>query len=281
MQATNYPECGDVCFSAFELLPDVYHIRSNYGELVFLTLLVGSERALLVDTGYGYGDLPAFVRSITDKPLTVVNSHGHSDHNGGNFQFPEAWQFHCDIEPSLWTRCEEITSNILDFCPPPEAGGFDFDAFMNYDPATTRPLSDGQVFDLGNMTVQTILVGNHSPGSCVFYCPERKLLVAADAVGPAVSLGNEESSSVEYHLQQLLKLQQLPFEHILAGHSDRLIPRSEMECYIHVAQNIDQALYGRYKSALSPSRVQRMYYLTHENGDTGIIILPKPAGAKR
>ena len=172
------------------------------------------------------------------------------------------------IEPSLWTRCEEIISNILDFCPPPEAGGFDFDAFMNYDPATTLPLTDGQVFDLGNMTVQTILVGNHSPGSCVFYCPERKLLVAAAAVGPAVSLGNEESSSVEYHLEQLLKLQQLPFEHILAGHSDRLIPRSEMECYIHVAQNIDQALYGRYKSALSPSRVQRMYYLTHENGDT-------------
>lgn len=281
MQPTHFPECGDVCFTPAEVLPGVYHIRCNYGELVFMTLLVGQERALLVDTGYGYGDLPGLVRSLTSLPLTVVNSHGHSDHNGGNFQFPEAWQFHSDLGVTDWSRCEEINSHILEFCPPPEAGGFDYDAYLTYDPAATLPLEDGQVFDLGGLTARTILVGNHSPGSCVFYCPELELLVAGDAVAPAVSLAYPESCSVEEHAKKLRALQALPFRHILSGHSDRLIPKSEMQCYIDVADHIQEADFGRYRSSLYPSRTARMYYYTNAAGDTGIIILPKPEGSKR
>lgn len=276
MRPTNFPECGDVCFTPEEVLPGVYHIRCNYGELVFVTLIVGSERALLVDTGYGYGDLPAVVRSLTDKPLIVVNSHSHSDHNGGNFQFPQAWLFHCDIEPTMWARDDETNSNIFEFCPPPEAGGFDYDAYLRYDPHDTLPLEDGQEFDLGDISVRTILVGNHSPGTCAFFCPERELLAAGDAVGPAVSLANDESCSVEKHIELLRELQKLPFAYILSGHSERLIPKREMQSYIDVAENLDTAFSGRYKSALSPSRVRRMYYHTNEQGDTGILILPKP-----
>lgn len=281
MQPTNFPECGDVCFTAAEVLPGVYHIRNNYGELVFMTLLVGTTQALLIDTGYGYGDLPGLVRSLTELPLTVVNSHGHSDHNGGNFQFPQVWQSHLDIEPTKWSRCEEINTHVQAFCPPPEAGGFDYAAYLAYDPATTLPLEDGQMFDLGGLTVRTILVGNHCPGACVFYCPERELLVAGDAVAPAVSLAYAESCTVEEHARRLRQIQQLPFRYILSGHSDRLIPKSEMQSYIDCAEHIQEAAYGRYKSPLMPSRACRMYYYTNADGDTGIIILPKPEGSKR
>ena len=281
MRPTNYPECGGDCYTAFEQLPGVYHIRSNYGELVFLTLLVGTERALLVDTGHGYGDLPGFIRSLTSLPLTVVCTHGHSDHNGGNFHFPEAWQFHCDLGVTDWSRCQEINGNVLDFCPPEEFGGFDAEAYLHYDPATTLPLEDGQVFDLGGMTAKTILVGNHSPGSCAFLVPERSLLVAGDAVGPAVSIANPESCSVEKHVSLLQEIQKLPFDWILSGHSDRLVPKKEMQSYIDVATHLEEAGHCSYRSTLYPSYANRMYFYTNEAGDTGVLILQKPKGAKR
>lgn len=50
-------------------------------------LVVGTEKALLVDTGAGpraAATLYTHVRSITDLPLVVVNTHAHADHFFGN-----------------------------------------------------------------------------------------------------------------------------------------------------------------------------------------------------
>ena len=54
-------------------------------------LLEGSEKALLIDTGYGVGNLRAFVEKLTDKPLLVVNTHYHPDHAAGNGEFEEVY----------------------------------------------------------------------------------------------------------------------------------------------------------------------------------------------
>jgi hydroxyacylglutathione hydrolase len=54
-------------------------------------LLVGSEKAMLIDTGIGVGDLAGAVRKITDKPLYVVITHGHGDHLGNAWRFPDIW----------------------------------------------------------------------------------------------------------------------------------------------------------------------------------------------
>lgn len=50
-------------------------------------LVVGEERAALIDTGAGMGNLAKEVKEITDKPLYVLNTHGHVDHAGGNGRF--------------------------------------------------------------------------------------------------------------------------------------------------------------------------------------------------
>ncbi len=65
----------------------------------FFYLVIGKERAAFIDTGYGFGDLNAFARQFTDLPLLVLNTHGHLDHAGGDFQFPEA--FACEEDLSL------------------------------------------------------------------------------------------------------------------------------------------------------------------------------------
>ena len=47
-------------------------------------LLEGKEKAMLIDTGWGAGNLRACVEKLTDKPLIVVNTHFHPDHSAGN-----------------------------------------------------------------------------------------------------------------------------------------------------------------------------------------------------
>lgn len=42
-------------------------------------------------------DLRAIVRSLTELPVTVVNTHGHCDHIFGNVYFDEAWLHPADL----------------------------------------------------------------------------------------------------------------------------------------------------------------------------------------
>ena len=50
-------------------------------------LLEGTEKALLIDTGWGAGNLREFVEKLTDKPILVINTHYHPDHAAGNGEF--------------------------------------------------------------------------------------------------------------------------------------------------------------------------------------------------
>ena len=51
---------------------------------VRMFLVLGETSALLVDTGFGDGDLAAFVKTLTDLPLTVVITHADGDHTGAH-----------------------------------------------------------------------------------------------------------------------------------------------------------------------------------------------------
>ena len=56
-------------------------------EEVISYLFVGTEKALLFDTGLGIGDMRQVVAELTDLEPIVVNSHTHYDHVGGNHHF--------------------------------------------------------------------------------------------------------------------------------------------------------------------------------------------------
>ena len=82
-------------FQVRKMLGGVWQIEEAMG--VCTALLCGTERALLVDTGYGLNDLCAYVRTITDKPLTVLLTHAHHDHALGARWFSEAGLFEADF----------------------------------------------------------------------------------------------------------------------------------------------------------------------------------------
>ena len=50
-------------------------------------LVVGEEKALVIDTMIGWEDVNEVVKGITTLPIMVVNTHGHCDHIYGNIYF--------------------------------------------------------------------------------------------------------------------------------------------------------------------------------------------------
>ncbi|OUM42057.1 MBL fold metallo-hydrolase [Arthrobacter sedimenti] len=66
------------------------HVLRTAGFRMNVGLVVGTDRALVVDTGagpLGAAEVFAHVRDITGLPLIVVNTHAHADHFFGNSYF--------------------------------------------------------------------------------------------------------------------------------------------------------------------------------------------------
>src|SRR4029079_14609507 len=79
-------------FQVYRVKPNVFAIseQRQYEEVISY-LLIGSKRALLWDTGMGISKIRPLVESLISVPITVLNSHTHPDHMGGNYEFDEIW----------------------------------------------------------------------------------------------------------------------------------------------------------------------------------------------
>ena len=69
-------------YNYWKVNENTWFITTLNGTL-YMYLLEGRDKALLIDTAYGFGKLRDCVEKITDKPISVVNTHGHLDNVGG------------------------------------------------------------------------------------------------------------------------------------------------------------------------------------------------------
>lgn len=197
---------------------------------VLSTLVIGDNKALLFDTAYGIGDLKKAVLEITDKPLVVVNSHGHMDHACGNFQFDEIYidkddleliQHHTSKEYRLRNLQSAKALNVL-----PE--GFDEETYLQERTGNLKLISENQIFDLGNLNLEVIKIPGHTKGSIALYIKEQKIMLVSDGACPYVWMFLNESATLVEYLNSINKLLEYDFEHFLLGHGAGLMPRSFM-----------------------------------------------------
>ena len=60
-------------------------------------LIDGPEKALLIDTAFGLGDLKGLIHKlIGDKEVIVCNTHAHVDHISGNSHFDKVYCHYAD-----------------------------------------------------------------------------------------------------------------------------------------------------------------------------------------
>ena len=183
-------------------------------------LIEGEDKALVIDTMNAHCDLKATVRSLTDKPLMVVNTHGHGDHIFGNMYFDEAYMNPADTD---------LSRMFLDTD--------DFREYIKERGQVMPPFKDirgGDVIDLGGRTLEVYDVPGHTKGSIFLLLREDRILFAGDSVNHHLWLQLDGCPPVSEYVKTLESLMFLEKEAdiLLHGHADKEDDISLMSCLL-------------------------------------------------
>ncbi len=237
-------------FKAKKLFDNVTLIGGLGGEQCYL--VEGAEKALLIDGLTGVGSLRAFVRELTDLPVRIVNTHGHVDHCGADFEYGECFihpadigllYAHSDPEKRLGFAKSGVMFGPLPVDPTPED-------VVPPRPVKTYPVYDGDVFDLGGVKLEVIGVPGHSYGTIVLLDRDRRVVYSGDACNANTLLFLEGSASIEEYRESLLhfKTFQPFFDGMYGGHGPGPVPKEIIDEAIELCDEIlagtDDAIEG-------------------------------------
>lgn len=206
-------------------------------------LVIGSQRAMLIDAGLGAGDLRSLVEAkIGNLPLDVVITHAHPDHVAVMGQFQDH---------------NEVYMNLIDL---PLLKNFIEHLHYEIDPTLVTDLREGKVFDLGDIQLRVYEVPGHSLGSIVLLDEATGLLIAGDAVGsnrPTITdslwMQFPTMDKIDVYLSSLQVFREKVKDRInviYGGHNDLPIYG---ETYLDNLQRAAQRLADEGEACLTPS----------------------------
>ena len=161
-------------------------------------LIIGPEKAMLIDTSFGLGDLKGLCDEITGgMPLIVVNTHCHFDHAYGNFQFDTVY-CHEKEEPLIRAK---MNPHIWDYLFDENGNGiwaeFDRNDLVPFAEYQLVGVPDNYIFNLGgDYEVELMFLPGHSPGHSAYLDKKNRILFGGDQTCPAGYVGLADFSSV-------------------------------------------------------------------------------------
>ncbi len=215
----------------------LYSFTAPMGEQIHL--VIGKNQGLVIDTGIGIGALSSAVESITPLPLTVVNTHGHPDHAGGNIEFETCLMHSWDAPhySAMCTRAYRLQDlHTLYGDTKPEWEGLLLDMAPEPD-----PILDGAVLELGDRDVQVFHTPGHTSGSLCLYDEQSGSLFASDMLsGEAVWMYDQYSEPLQVYHDSLCRLRQtLPdIRQIFIGHLPGRLPAETLDHHLECAFRI-------------------------------------------
>ena len=120
-------------------------------------LLIGKEKAMLIDTGLGVCNISEEVKKLTDKQVFAVPTHVHWDHIGGLSYFPE---FYVHKKEENWISgnfplpAEFVKNQVVKENTLPD--DFYVDSYNIFRGKPESLLDGNSCFDLENRNLQNI-----------------------------------------------------------------------------------------------------------------------------
>lgn len=200
-------------------------------------LLEGEEKALLIDTGYGAGNLRAYVEKLTDKPILVANTHFHPDHSAGNGEFEQVYL----------SRGEAIDSPSVNN---PGAVPFDLTK-LPYPDYEKIYIGEGDKIELGGRTIEVLDVKPAHCNSSLFYLDRgHRMFFCGDELEAAqvMMFDNSSNPDAPYEVKErLLNFQEnnkrikalgTEFDYLLPNHNGYPIAKSYIDDFIELVDAI-------------------------------------------
>lgn len=216
----------------YDLRPGIFGIfqesLDGMGD-VWSFLIEGPEKGLLIDTGFGIGNLRGLAEELLrGKPFDVANTHSHFDHAYGNYQFERVYCHEYEA-PKLKTN---MNPHVWDYLFDEQGEGIWYDfrredliPFHEYE---IVPVPDGYVFDLGkDHQVELVFMGGHSTGHCGFLDRKNRIFYPGDdccvgtvGIGMKPGIPYAKYATVEAMHRELLKIisRENEFDTMLPSH---------------------------------------------------------------
>lgn len=148
-------------FTSTLIAPGTWQILSD-GD--YLYLVEGDNEALVIDSGYGAGNIREYCQSLTKKPIkNIVNTHYHFDHTANNAYFDAAYM-------SAETKAKATI-------PYPSFAGINFP--RDY-PVVI--IGEGYKFQLGNRELEVFEIPNHTEGGIALLDRRERILFSGDEI---------------------------------------------------------------------------------------------------
>lgn len=198
-------------------------------------LVEGEERAVLIDTGTGIAPIAPVARGLTTKPLSVVLTHNHFDHIGGNADFDQIAIHPAGVAGLRAGRAAETLRGYIDHARTmlergaamraldadgfnmlhpeqilrPFPPGFDPDRYAIAPSEATETLADGERIDLGGRVLEVIYTPGHSPDGICLLERAGRLLFTADTVYAGPLYAQTAGANLDDYLASLRRLEPL------------------------------------------------------------------------
>lgn len=202
---------------------------------VLALLIEGKDRAVLLDTGMGIGNIRAYVEQLSDKPITVYLTHAHGDHTFGVGWWDEAYLNEKDFHLFANVEPQERVDLIARL-----TGRDDFDVNDMAPKFTGRlcPYHDGDEIDLGGTTLKVVEVAGHTPGCSMFLMKEDRIMIYGDAVGRKSGLWSDGTASQLVAALEHLQEYDDQYDRIFRFHHGLEWPKGFAQEVLECARNI-------------------------------------------
>jgi glyoxylase-like metal-dependent hydrolase (beta-lactamase superfamily II) len=184
-------DVGEIWFKVLRLPNNVFGIlEPNHWQQVISYLIIGTDRAMLFDTGMGIKDISKVVSQLTDLDITVVNSHTHFDHVGDNHRFDSIHVFDSEFAINMLLKGQPNETLIHDLDIALFTNGYP--EGFNPDAYAIQPMRVEQIhklhhkdlIDLGDRKLMVLHSPGHSEDSIVLHDQSNRLLFTGDTFYP-------------------------------------------------------------------------------------------------
>lgn len=175
-----------------------------------------SKECVIIDCGAYYEEerraIVDYIAEETLKPVHLLATHGHLDHNFGNNTIFEKFGLKPEVGFGDSKFMEDLKGQAKNT----------FGVEVNYDfPPVGHFLEDEEVITFGTHELKVISTPGHTPGGVTFYCEDENVAFTGDTLFKG-SIGRTDlGGSMFMIINSLRELAQLPDDTtVLSGHGE-------------------------------------------------------------